>query len=46
MSPFLRKLAEVECGAKKVSRKNPKELRMGRDQVEAKIVVSGLTSSS
>jgi hypothetical protein len=46
MSTIPHQVAEEECGAKKVSRKNSRELRMGRDQVEAKIIVSGLTMSS
>jgi hypothetical protein len=46
MSTLPHQVAEEECGAKKVSRKSPRELRMGRDQVEAKIIVSRLTTSS
>jgi hypothetical protein len=46
MSTLPHQVAEEECGAKKVSGKNPRELLMGRDQVEAKIIVSGLTTSS
>jgi hypothetical protein len=46
MSTLLRQVAEEECCAKKVSRKNPRELRTGGDQVEAKIIVFGLTTSS
>jgi hypothetical protein len=46
MSTLPHQVAEEECGAKKFSRKNPRELRMGRDQVEAKIIVFGLTTSS
>jgi hypothetical protein len=46
MSTLPTQVAKEECGAKKVSRKYPRELRMGRDQVEAKIIVYGLTTSS
>jgi hypothetical protein len=46
MSTLPHQVAEEECGAKKVSRKMPRVLRMGRDQVEAKIIISGLTMNS
>jgi hypothetical protein len=46
MSTLPHQVAKEECGAKKVSRKSPRKLRMGKDQVEAKIIVFGLTTSS
>jgi hypothetical protein len=46
ISTLSHQVVEEECGAKKVSRKNPRELKMGRDKVEAKIIVSRLTTSS
>jgi hypothetical protein len=46
MSTLPRQVAEVECGAKKVACKTPIVVGMGRDQVEAKIIVFGLAMSS
>jgi hypothetical protein len=45
MSTLPHQVAEEECGAKKISQKNPRELRMGRDQAKAKIIVFRLTMS-
>jgi hypothetical protein len=42
MSTLPHQVAKEECGAKKISQKNPRELRMGR---EAKIIVFRLTMS-